>query len=67
MIKLKNVKNSFLNIKAKFTHKITEEEALERYMIQLIEEAEEDLKNGGRTITLEEWRKELIKEYNVSL
>ena len=46
---------------------MSEEEALERYMIQLIEEAEEDLKNGGGTITLEEWRKELIKEYNVSL
>ena len=67
MIKFRNLKNSYSKLKENFTHTITEEEALNRYMCQLIDEAEEDLKNGGKIITLEEWREELIREYNVVL
>lgn len=67
MIKLKNIKNSFLNIKAKFTHKITEEEALERYIIKMLEEGIEEFEKDSTTISLEEWREELIREYNVNL
>ena len=35
-------------------------------MITLIDEAEESIKKEG-TITLEEWREELMREYNVVL
>ena len=67
MIKFKTLKNSYCKLKENFSHAITEEEALNRYMCKLIDEAEEDLKNGGKIITLEEWREELIREYNVVL
>jgi len=67
MIKFRTLKNSYAKLKENFTHTITEEEALNRYMCQLIDEAEEDLKNGGKIITLEEWREELMREYNVVL
>ena len=67
MMKLRTLKNSYAKIKENFIHTITEEEALNRYLSQLIDEAEEDLKNGGKIITLAEWREELMKEYNVAL
>ena len=67
MIKFRTLKNSYARLQENFTHTITEEEALNRYMCQLIDEAEEDLKNGVKLITLEEWRKELMIEYNVVL
>jgi len=68
MTKFRTLKNSYAKLKENFTHTITEEEALNRYMCQLIDEAEEeDLKNGGEIITLEEWREELMREYNVVL
>jgi len=68
MIRFRTLKNSYVRLKENFTHVITEEEALNRYMCQLIDEAEEeDLKNGGEIITLEEWREELMREYNVVL
>ena len=67
MIKLRTLKNSYAKIKENFTHTITEEEALLRYMNLLIDEAEEDLKNGTELISLEEWREELMREYNVVL
>ena len=67
MVKFKILKNSYAKIKENFTHVITQEEALVRYMNLLIDEAEEDLKNGAELITLEEWREELMREYNVVL
>lgn len=67
MLKLRTLKNSYLKLKENFTHTITEDEALVRYMNLLIDEAEEDLKNGAELITLEEWREELMREYNVVL
>lgn len=67
MIKLRTLKNSYSKIKENFTHTITEDEALLRYMNILIDEAEEDLKNGAELISLEEWREELMREYNVVL
>lgn len=67
MVKLRTLKNSCAKLKENFTHIITEEEALNRYMNLLIDEAEEDLKNGEELITLEEWREELMREYNVVL
>ena len=67
MIKLRTLKNSYSKLKENFTHIITEDEALVRYMNLLIDEAEEDLKNGAELISLEEWREELMREYNVVL
>ena len=67
MIKFRTLKNSYSKLKENFTHTITQEEALNRYMVQLIEEAEENLRNGGGTITLEEWREHMRKEYNIAL
>ena len=67
MIKFRTLKNSYARLKENFTHIITEEEALNRYMVQLIDEAEENLRNGGGTITLEEWREHMRREYNIAL
>lgn len=67
MIKFRTLKNSYAKLKENFTKTITEDEALNRYMNLLIDEAEEDLKNGGEIITLEKWREELMREYNVVL
>ena len=65
--KMRNLRNSFSRERVYFTHTITEEEALERYMIKLIDEAEEYLANGGETITLEEWQEEIRREYNIAI
>ena len=67
MTKLKTLKNSYSKLKENFTHIITEDEALVRYMNLLIDEAEENLKNGGGTITLEEWHEHMRREYNIVL
>ena len=67
MIKIRTLKNSYVKLKENYTHIITEEEALNRYMNILIDEAEEDLRNGGRLITLEEWREHMRRDYNIAL
>ena len=67
MIKFRTLKNSYAKLKENYTHIITEEEALNRYMNILIDEAEEDLRNGGRLITLEEWREHMRRDYNIAL
>ena len=40
MIKMRTIKNSYLTLKENYTHKITEKEAFNHYMLQLIEEVE---------------------------
>ena len=65
MLKTKLIKNSYS--KTKYNKEINKNKNLETYIIKLIDEAEENLKNGGETITLEEWRREIEKEYNVEL
>ena len=67
MVKFRTLKNSYARLKENFTHTITENKALNRYMVQLIEEAEENLRNGGGTITLEEWEEYIRREYNIAL
>ena len=64
-LKTKLIKNSYSKIK--YNKEINKNKNLEMYIIKLIDEAEEYLKNGGETITLEEWRREIEKEYNVEL
>ena len=66
MIQLKTLKNSYANIKENFSRIITGNEVWSKYMDKLIEEAEESLKSEGY-ITLEELRKELIREYHVNI
>ena len=67
MMKFRTLKNSYLKLKEKYTHTITETEPLVRYMNELIEEAEEDLKNGAELLTLEEWREHMRRDYNIAL
>ena len=67
MVKLRTLKNSYSKLKENFTHTITEDEALVRYMNLLIDEAEENLRNGGGTISLEEWYEHMRREYNIVL
>ena len=55
MMKLKTLKNTYSKLKENYTHAVTEDEALLRYMNLLIDEAEEDLKNGVELISLEDW------------
>lgn len=66
MLKFKTLKNSYTKLKENYNRIITGEEVWSRYMDRLIEEAEESLKTEGY-ITLEEWREELIREYNVNI
>ena len=56
MIKVRTLKNSYLHLKQNFKHSITEEEALNRFMIQLIEEAEKDFENGDYYTHEEVWK-----------
>ena len=66
MLKFKTLKNSYAKLKEKYNRIITGEEVWSRSMDRIIEEAEESLKTEGY-ITLEEWREELIREYNVNI
>lgn len=59
MVKFKTIKNSFSNMKAKFTHTITQEEALEKYMNQLIDEVESVPENERVYYTEEEFWKRI--------
>lgn len=66
MIKFRTLKNSYAKLKENFTRIITGEEVWSKYMDRLIEEAEESIRTEG-TITLEELKEELIREYNVNI
>ena len=67
MIKFRTLKNSYSKLKENFSRIITGNEVWSRYMDRLIEEAENNLRNGGGTITLEEWREHMRREYNIVL
>lgn len=66
MVKFRTLKNSYVKLKENYNRIITGQEVWSRCMDRLIEEAEESLKTEGY-ITLEEWREELIREYNVNI
>ena len=67
MLKLRTIKNSYLKVKENYTHKITEEEALNEYMVRLIDEAEENLQNGETLYPLDKWREMMKLEYGIKL
>ncbi len=66
MLNIKTIKSYFKTSTPKI-YRINQEFALEKYMIKLIEEAEEGIRNGEPLTSLEDWREELIQEYNVTL
>lgn len=66
MIKIKNLKNSYMKQKENYSRIITGKEVWSRAMDRLIEEAEESLKTEGY-ITLEEWREHMRRDYNIAL
>lgn len=67
MIRFKTIKNSYLKLKENYTHKITEEEAEERYWTKILDEAIEEFEKNPKTTSLEEWKKEMKEEFNVIL
>lgn len=60
---MKNIKKTYSNIKNK-NFKINEEET---YIVRMLNNAINEFIKDSSTISLEEWREELIKEYNVSI
>ena len=44
---------------------LTEEE--EAYLTQILDEAIREFRKNPKTISLEEWREELIREYHVNI
>lgn len=68
MVKFRTLKNSYAKLKENFTHIITEEEAQERFLTKILDEAIEEFEKDGRqTISFEEWIEEMRIEYNVIL
>lgn len=68
MIKLRTLKNSYAKLKENFTHIITEEEAEERYLTQILDEAIEEFeRDGRRTTSFEDWIEEIREEFNIAL
>lgn len=68
MIKFRTLKNSYAKLKENFTHIITEEEAEQRYWTQILDETIEEFeRNGRKTISLEEWREHIRRDYNIVL
>ena len=67
MVKVRNIKKSFSKIKMKFTHNITQEEAFEKYLTKILDEAIEEFEKNPTTISLEEWHEHMRREYNIVL
>ena len=68
MVKFRTLKNSYAKIKENFTHIISEEEAQERFLTKILDEAIEEFERSGRkTISLEEWREHIRRDYNIVL
>ena len=68
MIKFRTLKNSYAKLKENFTHTITKEEAEQRFWTAMLDEAIEEFeRNGRKTISLEEWREHIRREYNIAL
>ena len=68
MVKFRTLKNSYVKLNENFTHTISEEEAQERFLTKILDEAIEEFERSGRhTISYEEWIEEMRTEYNVIL
>lgn len=64
MIKFRTLKNSYLKLKENFTHTITGEEALNRYIEELIDEVESVPEEERVYYTQEEFWK-LVEEMEI--
>ena len=68
MVQFKTLKNSYAKLKENFTYIITEEEEEQRYWTQILDETIEEFeRNGRKTISLEEWREHIRRDYNIVL
>lgn len=68
MVKFRTLKNSYVKLNENFTHTISEEEAQERFLTKILDEAIEEFEKSGRkTISLEQWRKNIRRDYNIVL
>ena len=68
MVRFRTLKNSYIKLNENFTHIITEEEAEQRYWTEILDEAIEEFERDGmKTISLEEWREHIRRDYNIVL
>lgn len=70
-ISLKNSKGIIGTFKESIQEKILkkkiEDEMYMKYVKNAIREAEENIANGGKTYTLEEWQELMRREYNADI
>ena len=68
MVKFRTLKNSYVKLNENFTRTISEEEAQERFLTKILDEAIEEFEKSGRkTISLEQWRENIRRDYNIVL
>ena len=68
MVKFRTLKNSYMKLNENYTHTISEEEAQERFLTKILDEAIEEFEKSGRkTISLEQWRENIRRDYNIVL
>lgn len=68
MVKFKTLKNSYLKIKENYTRIITKEEAEERFLTKILDEAIEEFEKSGRhTTPFEDWIEEVREEFGIVL
>lgn len=68
MVKFRTLKNSYSRLKENFSHTITQEEAEERYLTKILDEAIEEFeRDGRRTTSFEDWIEEIKEEFNIAL
>ena len=68
MVIFRTLKNSYMKLNENYTHIISEEEAQERFLTKILDEAIEEFERSGRkTISLEQWRENIRRDYNIVL
>ena len=68
MVKFRKLKNSYTSLKENFSHIITKDEAEERCLTKILDEAIEEFERDGRhTTSYEDWIKEIKEEFNIAL
>ena len=68
MIKFRTLKNSYMKLNENYTHTISEEEAQERFLTKILDDAIEEFERSGRKIiSLEQWRENIRRDYNIVL
>ena len=68
MVKFRTLKNSYTKLRENFIHTITREEAEERFLTKILDQAIEEFeKDGRRTTSFEDWIEEIKEEFNIAL